>query len=150
MEKLPELLKIDKVSKILGMHPKTIRRYVRNNQLKAVKIGKEYRINVDDLKQFISKDEIVKMMKEDTLEKVYSFLNGKNELKDGGIEVCSIVDILTDKNTANEISQRLTDYINNSNDKNLRYQYVYQNEKARYIFFGSPLAISELLLLVSN
>jgi len=149
MENLPELLKIDEVSKILSMHPKTIRRYVQNNELKAVKIGKEYRIKVEDLKQFISKDEIVELMKVDGLEKVYSFLNGNYELKDGEIEVCSIVDIKADENKASEISKRLTDYIN-SNCSNIQYQYIYQNNKARYILFGDPLTLAKLLQLITK
>jgi excisionase family DNA binding protein len=43
------LLSVDQVAGQLGMHVRTVRRYVREGRLKAVRIGKQYRIAASDL-----------------------------------------------------------------------------------------------------
>ncbi|MEO8307049.1 MAG: helix-turn-helix domain-containing protein [Pseudomonadota bacterium] len=46
---VPALLSVDQVAGQLGMQARTVRRYVRDGKLKAVKIGKQYRIAASDL-----------------------------------------------------------------------------------------------------
>lgn len=43
---------VDQVSELLGIHPKTTRRYILEGRLKAGKIGKAYRISGHDLSVF--------------------------------------------------------------------------------------------------
>jgi len=45
----PELFSVDQVADRLGLHVKTVRNYVREGRLKAVRIGKQYRISREDL-----------------------------------------------------------------------------------------------------
>src|SRR5687768_4027227 len=47
-----ELYTVDKVAAILGLHVRTVRGYVREGRIKAVKIGKQYRITKEDLEAF--------------------------------------------------------------------------------------------------
>jgi excisionase family DNA binding protein len=47
-----ELYSVDQVADLLGLHVKTVRNYVREGRLKAVRIGKQYRISRDDLETF--------------------------------------------------------------------------------------------------
>jgi excisionase family DNA binding protein len=44
-----ELYSVEKVAELLGLHVKTVRSYVREGRLKAVRIGKQYRIAGEDL-----------------------------------------------------------------------------------------------------
>lgn len=44
-----ELYSVDQVSERLGLHVRTVRNYVRDGRLKAVRIGKQYRIAQQDL-----------------------------------------------------------------------------------------------------
>jgi excisionase family DNA binding protein len=44
-----ELYSVDKVADLLGLHVRTVRNYVREGRLKAVRIGKQYRIAREDL-----------------------------------------------------------------------------------------------------
>src|ERR1700690_95014 len=44
-----DLFSIDQVAQRLGVHAKTVRRYVHQGRLKAVRIGKQYRIAAEDL-----------------------------------------------------------------------------------------------------
>lgn len=44
---------VEQISKMLGLHSKTIQRYIREGKLRASKIGKSWRINGHDLSVFI-------------------------------------------------------------------------------------------------
>ncbi|WP_020668319.1 helix-turn-helix domain-containing protein [Amycolatopsis nigrescens] len=44
-----ELYSVDQVAELLGLHARTVRNYVRDGRLKAVRIGKQYRIAREDL-----------------------------------------------------------------------------------------------------
>jgi excisionase family DNA binding protein len=47
---MPEdLYSVEQVADLLGLHVKTVRGYVREGRLKAVRIGKQYRIAGEDL-----------------------------------------------------------------------------------------------------
>jgi excisionase family DNA binding protein len=48
----PDLLSVFDVAKRLNLHVKTVRGYVRDGKLKAVRIGKQYRISRADLEEF--------------------------------------------------------------------------------------------------
>lgn len=43
---------VEQVAKLLGLHVKTVRAYVRDGRLNAVRIGKQYRISPEDLAAF--------------------------------------------------------------------------------------------------
>ncbi|MGI5157925.1 helix-turn-helix domain-containing protein [Microbispora sp. CA-102843] len=44
---------VEQVANLLGLHVKTVRNYVRDGRLKAVRIGKQYRIAREDLEAFM-------------------------------------------------------------------------------------------------
>ena len=43
-----ELYSVGEVAELLGLHVRTVRNYVREGRLKAVRIGKQYRISKED------------------------------------------------------------------------------------------------------
>ncbi len=47
---------VEQIARILGMHPKTIQRYIREGKLKATKIGKSWRVSGHDLSRFTEGD----------------------------------------------------------------------------------------------
>ncbi|MGK3202512.1 helix-turn-helix domain-containing protein [Amycolatopsis sp. MEPSY49] len=47
-----EVFSVEQVAAKLGLHVRTVRNYVRDGRLKAVRIGKQYRIAADDLEAF--------------------------------------------------------------------------------------------------
>ena len=46
-----EWFSVDQVAQRLGLHVRTVRNYVRDGRLKAVRIGKQYRIARSDLEE---------------------------------------------------------------------------------------------------
>ncbi|MFC4120919.1 helix-turn-helix domain-containing protein [Nonomuraea zeae] len=49
---------VDQVADLLGLHVKTVRNYVRDGRLPAVRIGKQYRISKLDLAEFAGLPEV--------------------------------------------------------------------------------------------
>ncbi|MGU3653601.1 helix-turn-helix domain-containing protein [Mycolicibacterium sp. A43C] len=51
---------VDQVADILGLHVRTVRGYVRDGRLPAVRVGKQYRITEQDLRAFagVTPDEV--------------------------------------------------------------------------------------------
>ena len=46
------LYSVEQVADLLGLHVKTVRGYVRDGRINAVRIGKQYRISHEDLEAF--------------------------------------------------------------------------------------------------
>jgi excisionase family DNA binding protein len=49
------LLSVEEVADTLKLHVRTVRNYVRDGRLKAVRIGKQYRITLEDLEAFMGR-----------------------------------------------------------------------------------------------
>lgn len=45
---------LEELSKLLKIHIVTLRRYIREGKLKAVKLGKAYRVTDENLKAFLN------------------------------------------------------------------------------------------------
>lgn len=56
-----ELLDVEKVAEELGVHVDTVRKWIREKQLRAVKLGRRggYRIRRSDLHEFLRKRETI-------------------------------------------------------------------------------------------
>lgn len=50
------LYSIEEVTKILKVTQRTLYNYIKNGDLKAVKVGKYWRVKQEDLREFINKD----------------------------------------------------------------------------------------------
>jgi excisionase family DNA binding protein len=60
---LPEnkgLLTTEDIAQYLGYHIETIRLYVRQGKLPAIKVGREYRIRREDFEKFLEERKIIK------------------------------------------------------------------------------------------
>lgn len=50
-----EMLTVERTAELLDLHVRTVRRYVREGKLKALRIGKQYRITPEDLEAFVGR-----------------------------------------------------------------------------------------------
>ncbi len=50
-----EMLTVEQVAGLLDLHKRTVRRYLREGKLKALRIGKQYRIAREDLEAFVGR-----------------------------------------------------------------------------------------------
>ncbi len=108
---LQELYSVEQVAERLGLHVKTVRSYVREGRLKAVRIGKQYRIAREDLEAMTGRPEPAP----------------EPVVRNRHVEVSSIVEIdAISSEAANHLSMTLV-----SAASGIRIEAIYNPERAR-------------------
>jgi excisionase family DNA binding protein len=125
-----ELYSVEQVAAKLGLHVRTVRNYVRDGRLKAVRIGKQYRVAADDLEAFTGLSEAAPSRAAE--------LSGVVEI--GGV----------DRATADRISTFVLALLGEPQD--LRVESIYDKERAlmKIIVLGDLAAGAELLKAVAS
>jgi excisionase family DNA binding protein len=131
-----ELYSVEQVASRLGLHVRTIRNYVRDGRLKAVRIGKQYRISREDLEAFTGTSAAALEVDEQTRH----------------VEASSIVHIdAIDRAGADRISTHVMGSLNQSGIGRLRAETVYDEDRAvlKVIILGDLAPTAELLRLIN-
>ncbi|MEK8107922.1 helix-turn-helix domain-containing protein [Micromonospora sp. M12] len=118
----------------LGLHVRTVRGYIRSGRLRAVRIGKQYRIAAGDLDALTGQASAPASVR-------------------GHAEVSSIVQVDgVDRTAADRLGTLVLTSANTGHDQAnpLRVQTVYDEERRRMkiIILGDPAATAELLHLL--
>lgn len=135
-----QLYSVEQVADLLGLHVKTVRNYVRDGRLKAVRIGKQYRITKADL-EALTGAAVAAPARETVRRK-------------RRVEVTSIVQVdAIDPDTMSRLATLLISSANSrpDNDEHLHVETIYDEERAtmKIIIVGGPDGSAELLRLVS-
>jgi excisionase family DNA binding protein len=130
------MMSVEQVAERLGLHVRTVRGYVRDGRLKAVRIGKQYRIAPDDLEAFTGRTSAVPATARHT-------------------EVSSIVQVDgIDPAAADRLSTLLVAGGQMSRDPAdpLRIQTMYDRERARMkiVILGGPAVTADVLHLIDG
>ncbi|WP_232320304.1 helix-turn-helix domain-containing protein [Herbidospora daliensis] len=126
---------VEQVANLLGLHVKTVRNYVRDGKLKAVRIGKQYRITREDLEAFTGQPVVPETVR-----------------RHRAVEVSSVVQV-------DAISRQQTDRLSNaliaaantgSGEGRLRVETVYDEVRAslKIIVIGGVADTAALLAIV--
>jgi excisionase family DNA binding protein len=111
-----ELYSTEEVAEQLGLHVRTVRGYVRDGRLRAVRIGKQYRITREDLEAFVGAPVV----------------DPPEVRRHRHVDVSSVVEIdAVSPETAHRVSTLLTAVRTHAADQPLRVQTVYYEERAR-------------------
>lgn len=136
-----ELYSVAEVAERLGLHVRTVRNYVRDGRLKAVRIGKQYRISREDFEALTS------LPAAETPPEAAA--------PRGHLEVSSIVQIDSiGPDAASRLSTLVTagaQFARDTPDP-LRIQTVYDKERARMkiVILGNAAATADVLNLVDG
>lgn len=130
------LYSVEQVAERLGLHVRTIRNYVRDGRLPAVRIGKQYRIAHEDLEAFTGRPVPEPL--------------GDAAGRQRHTEVSSIVEIdAIDTATADRLTTLLMASAANrrAGDQPLRIETAYDKQRARMkvIILGGPADTARLL-----
>ncbi|WP_370966452.1 helix-turn-helix domain-containing protein [Amycolatopsis sp. cg9] len=133
-----DVFSVEQVAAKLGLHVRTVRNYVRDGRLKAVRIGKQYRITAEDLEAFTGLPVTERAAVARTAE-----LSGVVEL--GGV----------DRAGADRISTMVVASVNGPRDgaeRPLRVETIYDKERAtmKIIVLGDLAAGADLLRWVAS
>jgi excisionase family DNA binding protein len=136
-----QMYSVEQVAESLGLHVKTVRGYVRDGRLKAVRIGKQYRIAAADLEEFTGHPVAASA--------------GETAQRRRHVEVSSIVQIDA---ISPEAMGRLTTTVmaavggRSSGDAPLRIETVYDEERAslKIIVLGDLGTVADLFKLIDT
>jgi excisionase family DNA binding protein len=131
---MTQLYSVEEVAALLGLHVKTVRGYVHDGRLDAVRIGRQYRIGADALEAFTGRAVTPPRRR-------------------AAVEVSSIVQIDdVDRALADRISTLVMSSLNSgpSDDGRLRLETAYDAGRSRMklIVLGGPESTAELLRLI--
>ncbi|WIV53005.1 helix-turn-helix domain-containing protein [Amycolatopsis nalaikhensis] len=132
-----EVFSVEQVAAKLGLHVRTVRNYVRDGRLKAVRIGKQYRIAADDLEAFTG------LPVADPRPARAAELSGVVEIGD------------VDRATADRIATLVVASVNGPRDggeRPLRVETIHDKERStmKIVVFGDLAAGADLLRLVAS
>lgn len=131
-----ELYSVEQVANRLGLHVRTIRNYVRDGRLQAVRIGKQYRISREALEAFTGTSAAALEVDESTRH----------------VEASSIVhiDAIT-RPEADRITTHVHGSLNHPDSGGLRVETIYDEERAvlKIIVLGALAPTAELLRLIN-
>ncbi|MBT2448769.1 helix-turn-helix domain-containing protein [Streptomyces sp. ISL-43] len=139
-----ELYSVGEVAERLGLHVRTVRNYVRDGRLKAVRIGKQYRISREDFEALTS-------LPADTGAGTDAAVGAGRR----HVEVSSIVQIdAIGPDAASRLATLVTATAQSPRDTPdpLRVQTVYDKERARMkiVILGDAATTADLLHLVDG
>jgi excisionase family DNA binding protein len=147
---------IDQIADLLGMHHKTIRKFVAEGNLGASKVGKQWRISEYDLNVFMEKSNIkTSNEKEDKgLNIDYSTAGEDIETTKQRIHVSSVIDINeTEKDEYIRISNTLVAIANCKDPEvgksTVQVRYDEKDKRLRVILWGSVKFIESMLSSIS-
>lgn len=147
---------IDKIAEILGMHHKTIRKFITEGKLVASKVGKQWRISDHELSVFMEKNNANIGDKKISEESNVDFVTN-GEVKDNikqKINVSTVVDINdVDKEEYFRISNTLIALMNCKDSKmeksTINMKYDEKTSRLRVLLWGNITFIEEMLSVIS-
>lgn len=145
---------VDQIAEMLDMHPKTIRKFIREGKLKANKVGKQWRVTGNDLSIFTEGNKKtvfnatqIKSGETYTVEKDDQTMIPK-------VRVSAVVDIrVEDKDEASRISNTLIAVLNCKDPKygksTVNIQHFEKDNKIRVMLWGTVLFVEAMLSSIS-
>lgn len=147
---------IDKIAEILGMHHKTIRKFITEGKLGANKVGKQWRISGHDLSVFMEKNNVNINDKKISEESNIDFVTN-GEVKDTikqKVNVSTVVDINdVDKEEYFRISNTLIALMNCKDSQmeksTINMKYDEKVNRLRVLLWGNVSFIEGMLSSIS-
>lgn len=147
---------INEVSELLGMHHKTIRKFITDGKLIANKVGKQWRISGHDLSIFLEKNALQGEDANVNKEKVIGYSTEDNiiEREPLKVNVSAVVDInAIDADEYNRISNMLLAVMNCKDEimakSTMNIKYSADEMRLRIMLWGSIKFIENMLGSVS-
>ncbi|MDZ4905248.1 helix-turn-helix domain-containing protein [Clostridium perfringens] len=147
---------VDKVAEILGMHHKTIRKFIREGKLRANKIGKQWRISGHDLSSFMESNNIKMSNNNEVENEKIEFSNNSIDVKkkNNKINISTVVDINeVDMDEYRRISNMLLAVMNSKDSKvsnsTISIKYYQKENNLKLMLWGDTEFIKEMLDLIS-
>lgn len=148
---------IDQIAEILGMHHKTIRRFITEGKLRANKIGKQWRISGHDLSIFMENNNINIRNKNEIADEKIEFSTNDTNIKDSKskMKISTVVDINEiDMEEHRRISNTLLAVMNSKDSKlsnsTINIQHYQKDKNLKIMLWGDIEFTKEMLDFIST
>ena len=148
---------IDQIAEILGMHHKTIRKFITEGKLRANKVGKQWRISGHDLSLFMEDNNVnIKINNKLESEKI-EFSNGDidSNNRTSKINVSTVIDINeVDIDEHRRISNTILALMNSKDSKmsnsTINIKYYKSDKNLKVMLWGNVKFTNEMLDFIST
>lgn len=139
---------VDQVADMIDMHPKTIRKFIREGKLKANKVGKQWRITGHDLSVFTEGTDPGQTVEE--APDITFSTEDKGQTSNHRVTVSTVVDIhVKDMEEGSRIANMLMAVMNNKDKKygtsTMNVQFIEREKKTRIMLWGTLGFIETML-----
>ena len=144
---MKKLFTVEEVAQILDVHTRTVRRYIKEEKLRASKVGGQWRVEKENLKKFMNNEEIVDQFQKKQDDIILGLIDGKSNSK---VTIHTIVDFKVEsEQEVQKLCGRVCNTINNVENGNIKFQYIYNKETgiARFVFKGDSRNVSKIVSL---
>lgn len=141
---------VDEVADKLGVHTKTVRRYIYSGKLSAQKIGGQWRVTESALADYVD-GSCCTTSKGDGVSKddFCIFMDTDHFGSEEAMQICTIVDYYVEeqKEVAPLAAEVMTVVTTLDKHGKSKFNYVYDDseKKARFVFWGTPAFIEVLM-----
>lgn len=146
---------IEQIAGILGMHHKTIRKFITEGKLRANKVGKQWRISGHDLSIFIEDNNISSQNKTENENVEFSTNSIDSNTKASKINISTVIDIneiAMDEHR--RISNTLLALMNSKDSKmsnsTINMKYYKDNKNLKIMIWGDIEFTKEMLDFIST
>jgi excisionase family DNA binding protein len=148
-----KLYTVEDIANMTSLTSRTIRNYLKDGSLQGKKIGGQWRFIMENITQLFDNSNFSKEITNSKKQQVLDFIDGVNTDIQGNIQVCTIVDYYCEsQKESTQICDKLIAVINNQENKfsmaKFDYEFVENENKARFTLFGTPDYIIKTLELL--
>lgn len=147
---------VEEVADKIGVHTKTIRRYIYSGKLSAKKIAGQWRITEDELNDYLNTGACCSVNQSDGVSKddFCIFMDTDYFSTEDPIQICTIVDYYVEeqKEVAPLAAEVMTAITTLDDTGKSKFNYVYDDseKKARFVFWGTPNFIEALMKTIKK
>lgn len=147
---------VEEVADKIGVHTKTIRRYIYSGKLSAKKIAGQWRITEVELNDYLNTGSCCSVNQNDGVSKddFCIFMDTDYFSTEDAIQICTIVDYYVEeqKEVAPLAAEVMTAVTTLDDTGKSKFNYVYDDseKKARFVFWGTASFIEALMKTIKK
>jgi len=144
---------VDEAADKIGVHPKTIRRYIFSGKLEALKVGGQWRVYEEAMDKFMKTGTQCNHTHDNnqvSSDDFCVFMDSNYFDSEDPVQICTIVDYyVEEKKEVTPMVNALMEVMHSFDDESSgsRFNYVYDraDKKARFVFWGCPTMIEKMV-----
>ena len=147
---------VDQIAEILGMHHKTIRKFITEGKLSANKVGKQWRISGHDLSNFMENNNVKVINKTEVDNEKIEFSTSEIDINErvNKINISTVVDINeVNMDEYRRISNMLLAVLNSKdsklNNSTINMKYYQKENNLKVMLWGDLEFTKEMLDFIS-